>query len=124
MYARPRTPFVAESLGAATLLRGVAQPDGTLMAAGHRVPLALPSEVAGRTVRVAVRPESIALAAEGTPGALRAAVVESAYLGHAWRIVARVADGLDITAHAPCAVALGEVVWILPRSGRVVEVEE
>jgi len=123
LYARPRTPFVAESLGAATLLRGLAQPDGTLLAGGHRLPLALPSEVAGRTVRVAVRPESVALVAEGTAGALRAVVVESAYLGHAWRIVARVAEGLEVTADAPRVAAPGDAVWILARDGMVVEVE-
>ena len=124
VYARPRTPFVAESLGAATLLRGVAQPDGALVAGGNRLPLDLPAEVAGRPVRVAVRPESVELTAEGAPGAVRAAVVETAYLGHAWRIVARLGEGAELAAYAPRAVAPGDTVWIRTRAGMLVEVEE
>ena len=57
VYSRPRSPFVATSLGAATLLRGRVEADGTLLVLGQRLPLFLPGALAGRTVRVAVRPE-------------------------------------------------------------------
>jgi ABC-type Fe3+/spermidine/putrescine transport system ATPase subunit len=123
VYARPRTPFVASALGAATLLRGVAEAGGVLLAGGHRLPLGLPPEVAGRAVRVAVRPESVALVPDGTPGAVRATVTERAYLGHAWRIVARAGEGLDLATHSERAVAVGDAVSILPRVGIVVEVD-
>jgi ABC-type Fe3+/spermidine/putrescine transport system ATPase subunit len=123
VYTRPRTPFVAAALGAATLLRGIAQADGTLLAGGSRLPLGLPPEAAGRAVTVAVRPEAVALVAEGAAGALRATVTERAYLGHAWRIVARAGEGLDLTAHSDRALAVGDTVSILPRAGMVVEVE-
>jgi ABC-type Fe3+/spermidine/putrescine transport system ATPase subunit len=123
VYVRPRSSFVATSLGAATLLRGLAQADGTLEVAGHRVPLALPAELAGRTVRVALRPESVTLTSLDAPGALPAVVTERGYLGHAWRVVARVSEGLDITAHAPLAVEIGQPVFLRPSAGVVVEVE-
>jgi ABC-type Fe3+/spermidine/putrescine transport system ATPase subunit len=123
VYARPRTPFAATALGAATLLRGLAQADGGLLAGGQRIALGLPPELAGRTVSVAVRPESVALVAEGTPGALRATVTERAYLGHGWRIVARAGEGVDLKAHSERAVSVGDAVSILPRAGIVVEVD-
>jgi ABC-type Fe3+/spermidine/putrescine transport system ATPase subunit len=121
VYARPRSPFVATSVGAATVLRGTAQADGSLLASGHRVPLALPAGLAGRTVTVAVRPESVAVSGAAGTGALRATVVERAYLGHAWRIVARVGEGLELTALTGRPAALGDVVWLEPGAGMVVE---
>jgi ABC-type Fe3+/spermidine/putrescine transport system ATPase subunit len=124
VYVRPRSPFVATSLGAATLLRGQAQGDGTLLVAGHRLPLALPATLAGRTVRVAVRPESVALSVDGAPGGLPATVIERAYLGHAWKVVARVGDGLELAAYTTQAVEVGQKVALLPRVAMVVEVEE
>ena len=124
VYARPRSPFVATSLGAATLLRGQAQADGTLLVAGRRLPLSLSAALAGRTVRVAVRPESVAVSADGTPGALRAIVTERGYLGHAWKVVARVCDGLELAAYTARAVDVGQAVSLQPSAAMVVEVEE
>ena len=124
VYARPRSPFVATSLGAATLLRGQAQADGSLLVAGQRLSLALPDSVAGRTVRVAIRPESVILSAHGAGGGMSAAVTERAYLGHAWRIVARVGKGVDLTAYTPLAVEVGQGVWLRLSQAIVVEVEE
>ncbi len=123
VYRRPRSPFVATFLGAATLLHGQAQADGTLLVAGQRLPLSLPSSLAGRTVRVAVRPESVSVVAEGAPGALHATVTECGYHGHLWRVVARVADGLDLVAYTAQAVVVGQAVSLRPSEGVVVEVE-
>jgi ABC-type Fe3+/spermidine/putrescine transport system ATPase subunit len=123
VYARPRSPFVATSLGAATLLRGQAQADGTLLVAGQRVPLSLRAELAGRTVLVAVRPESVTLSVDGPPGALRATVVDRSYLGHAWRVLARVGEGLELTAYTARALEVGQAVALQPSDGIVVEVE-
>jgi ABC-type Fe3+/spermidine/putrescine transport system ATPase subunit len=123
VYARPRSPFVATSLGAAALLRGEAQADGALLVGGQRLPLGLPAALAGHTVRVAVRPESVAVCANGVPGALRAIVTERAYLGHAWKIVARVGDGLELTAYTPRGPEVGEAVCLRPDAGTVVEEE-
>jgi ABC-type Fe3+/spermidine/putrescine transport system ATPase subunit len=94
VYARPRTAFVATSLGAATLLRGEAQADGALLVDGRRLPLSLSPALAGRTVRVALRPENVGVVAGSGPDTLAAIITERAYLGHAFRVVARVSDGL------------------------------
>jgi ABC-type Fe3+/spermidine/putrescine transport system ATPase subunit len=123
VYTRPRSPFVATSVGPATLLRGQAQADGTLLVAGQRVPLSLPADLAGRTVLVAVRPESVALSAYGAPGALPATVTECAYLGHTWKVVARVGGGLELTAYTGRAVDVGQPVSLRPSEGMVVEVD-
>lgn len=120
VYARPRSPFVATAVGAATVLAGLVQPDGALLVAGHRLPLDLDRRLAGRTARVAVRPEGVTLAGPGEEG-LPAVVVERAYLGHAWRIVARVADGLELAAYTTRAVEVGAAVTLAPRAGMVVE---
>jgi ABC-type Fe3+/spermidine/putrescine transport system ATPase subunit len=126
VYRRPRSPFVATFLGAATLLRGQAQADGTLLVDGHRLALAIPSALAGRTVRVAVRPEGVILSADpdSDPGALRATVVERGYHGHLWKVVARVGEGLDLVGHLPEAVAIGQAIAARTTQGTVVEVEE
>ena len=102
VYARPRSPFVATSLGAAALLRGEAQADGSLLVGGQRLSLGLPDSVAGRTVR---RRDTAGERDRVRPGRARArcaaTVTERAYLGHAWRIVARVGNGIDLTAIHP-----------------------
>jgi ABC-type Fe3+/spermidine/putrescine transport system ATPase subunit len=122
VYARPRSSFVATALGAATLLRGEAQGDGTLRVGGNRLSLGLPDSVAGRRVRVAIRPESVTLSA-GAGAGLPATVTERAYLGHAWRIVARIGEGVDLTAYTPLAVEVGQTVWLRLGGAMVVEVE-
>ena len=123
VYARPRSSFVATSLGAATLLRGRAQGDGSLLVAGRPLAIALPQSLAGRTVQVAIRPESIVLWTDASKGGMAATVTERAYLGHAWRIVARIGEGVDLTAYAPIAVEVGEAVWLRLGPAMVVEVE-
>ena len=124
VYARPRSAVVASALGAAMLVRGQVQADGGLLASGLLLPLALPSDLAGRMVRVAIRPESVALLTDDGSGGLRAEVVERAYLGHGWRVVARLAEGLELTVHATHAVDVGEAVFVRPTAGMIVEVEE
>jgi ABC-type Fe3+/spermidine/putrescine transport system ATPase subunit len=120
VYARPRTAFVATSLGAATLLRGEAQADGALLVDGRRLPLSLSPALAGRTVRVALRPENVAVVAGSGPDTLAAIITERAYLGHAFRVVARVGDALEIAADTARAVEGGEPVWL--RTGAAMEV--
>jgi ABC-type Fe3+/spermidine/putrescine transport system ATPase subunit len=120
VYCRPRSAFVATFLGAATLLSGEVQPDGALVASGQRLPLDLPRALAGRQVRVAVRPEDVVLEVDGRAGALPATVVESAYLGHAWRVVARLESGVELVAFSASSAAMGQVVGLNPRHAIVV----
>jgi ABC-type Fe3+/spermidine/putrescine transport system ATPase subunit len=123
VYARPRSSFVATALGAATVFRGQAQADGALAVNGHRLSLGLDPGLAGRTVRVAIRPESVVLSADPQAGGLPATVTERAYLGHAWRVVARVADGVELTAYTALPVEVGQAVAMRPSQAMVVEVE-
>jgi len=120
VYCRPRSPFVATFLGAAALLSGEVQADGALVVSGHRLALGLPSALAGRQVRVALRPEDVVLETDGGAG-LSAIVVESAYLGHGWRVVARLENGTELAAFSARAAAPGQAVRITPRHATVVD---
>jgi ABC-type Fe3+/spermidine/putrescine transport system ATPase subunit len=120
VYCRPRSAFVATFLGAATLLAGEVQPDGALLVSGQLLPLDLPPALAGRQVRVAVRPEDVVLEANGRAGALAATVVESAYLGHAWRVVARLQNGVELAAFSGSSAAAGQTVGLNPRHAIVI----
>ena len=121
VYARPRSPFVATFLGATSLLTGEAQRDGSLLVCGRRLALDLSPALAGRRLRVAVRPEDVALEGNGGVGALAGTVVESGYLGHAWRVVARLEDGTEVAAFSAKAMAAGQTVALTPRHATVVE---
>jgi len=121
VYARPRSPFVATFLGAASLLTGEAQRDGALLVCGRRLALDLSPALAGRRVRVAVRPEDVVLEGNGGVGALPATVVESAYLGRVWRVVSRLEDGTEVAAFSAKAAAAGQAVALTPRHATVVE---
>jgi len=97
LYESPRTRFVAEFMGESNLLAGtvVAAGDAGLALvtrAGLRVPLTPGSARIGETMTLLVRPEKIALAAEG--GALvEGEIAEAIYLGEATRYVVRAAGG-------------------------------
>jgi len=123
LYHRPGSAFVAAFLGAAALLTGEAQEDGALVVSGRRLALGLPRNLSGRQVRVSLRPQDVALETAGGPGGLSATVVESAYQGHGWRVVARLADGTEIAAFSATALAPGAAVQVTPRHAVVVEGE-
>ena len=121
LYRRPRSSFVATFLGAAALLDGEVQADGALVVAGHRLPLGLPPTLAGRRVSVALRPEDVVLEGDAEAGGLSATVVESAYLGHAWRVVARLADGTELAALSTKRAEAGQAVRVTPRQATVID---
>jgi len=123
VYCRPQSAFVATFLGAATLLVGEAQRDGALLVSGQRLALDLPPSLAGRQVRVALRPEDVALEASGGTRTLPATVVESAYLGHAWRVVARLENGIELAVFSARPAAPGQAVGLTPRHATVVDGE-
>jgi iron(III) transport system ATP-binding protein len=121
VYCRPRSSFVATFLGAAALLAGEVEADGTFVVSGRRLALGLPSALAGRQVRVALRPEDVVLETGGGMTGLSATVVESAYLGHAWRVVARLEDGTELAAFSATPAAPGQKVHVTPRHAAVVD---
>jgi ABC-type Fe3+/spermidine/putrescine transport system ATPase subunit len=121
VYRRPRSPFVAAFLGATALLAGEVQADGALVVSGHRLALGLPSTLAGRQVSVALHPEDVVLEMDGATTGLSATVVESAYLGHAWRVVARLGDGTELAAFSARPATPGQTVRVTPRHATVVD---
>jgi iron(III) transport system ATP-binding protein len=120
LYRQPRSAAVARFLGAANLIEGEAQPDGSLLAAGCRLPLGLPIELAGRGVRVAVRAEDVAVETAAGSGTCTATVVDRVYLGHGWRLRLRVGGELTLVAYTVRAVETGATVALRVREAAVV----
>ena len=115
IYERPATRFVADFIGASTVLRGralaadrVAVAAGTLRVAGAR---ALP---AGADVELAIRPERVQVAAGPGDNVLDARVEGLVYQGAQTEVTARLADGqrvlVFITEPTPAPLALGQTV--------------
>jgi ABC-type Fe3+/spermidine/putrescine transport system ATPase subunit len=120
VYRRPRTAFVAAFLGATNLLEGEAQADGSLRAHGLRLPCGLPASLAGRRVRVAVRPENVRLGEDPSRAALAGEVVDCAYLGADFRLTVRVSESLCLLARAPERLSPGDPVGLALRDVAVV----
>jgi iron(III) transport system ATP-binding protein len=92
VYTRPANKTVADFMGLVNLLSARvvrSAGDDSVVAVGgeHPIPVALPpGAVAGQTVQVAVRPESLRLTASGSaagaPGAVPGKVAEVTFLGN------------------------------------------
>jgi ABC-type Fe3+/spermidine/putrescine transport system ATPase subunit len=109
IYERPATAFVADFVGASTVLSGTRlSADLVELAPGVRVPVA-PSRAAtaATTVRLLVRPEHVQLGVPaGTPGALAATVTAVTYLGDRVDLRLELAPGVVLRAHAASDRAL------------------
>jgi ABC-type Fe3+/spermidine/putrescine transport system ATPase subunit len=119
VYRRPRSTAVARFLGASNLLEGEAQADGCLVTAGKRLPLALPSALAGRTLRVALRAEDITVAPATDATACTATVVDRVYLGHGFRLTLRLGEELSLVAYTAQPFAVGDSVGLEPGNAAV-----
>jgi putative spermidine/putrescine transport system ATP-binding protein len=115
IYERPATRFVADFIGASTVLRGravapdrVAVASGTLHVVGAR---ALP---VGADVELAIRPERVRLAPGPGHNVLGARVEGLVYQGAQTEVTARLNDGqrvlVFVTEPAPESLALGQAV--------------
>jgi ABC-type Fe3+/spermidine/putrescine transport system ATPase subunit len=82
VYEQPATRFVADFVGASTVLEGHALDERTLtLSGGQRVEVRLPRVLAaGAAVRLLVRPERVAVGAAGA-NTLRARIVSVIFLG-------------------------------------------
>ena len=91
LYERPRTAFVAGFLGKSNLLEGTVAGDGRIALADGTI---VHAETGGRTgeIAVGVRPEKIALGADGT-NSIAGRVKESAYTGVATEVVVSTPSG-------------------------------
>ncbi|MFC4564109.1 ABC transporter ATP-binding protein [Nocardiopsis mangrovi] len=105
VYATPVSRFVAEFVGAANVIEGVADGDGDLVSGEARVRTGLAGLAPGRETVVALRPEKVAVgtreaAAPGGAGRGSAdgVLVYRAFLGDAWQAEIEVAEGVSLGA--------------------------
>ncbi len=105
VYLRPATRFVAQFLGEANLLEGMAEPTGRLRWADHL--LAVDRPLPGGTATVALRPERVRVVWRGgtdisRPGEnrLKGHVLERLFVGTGTRLVVEVA-GQKVAALLP-----------------------
>jgi ABC-type Fe3+/spermidine/putrescine transport system ATPase subunit len=117
IYERPATRFVADFIGASTVLRGravaadrVAVGASMLRVIGERG-WSVPAEV-----ELAIRPERIRLAAAGGDNVVDARVEALVYQGAQTEVTARLADGqrvlVFVTEPAPVPLAVGQTVHL------------
>jgi ABC-type Fe3+/spermidine/putrescine transport system ATPase subunit len=115
VYERPATRFVADFIGASTVLRGpaVAADRGAFGGAAQRMGGGRPRP-AGGTVGLAMRPERGLLGAAPGDNVLDARVEGLVYQGAQTEVTARLADGQRVLAFVPEPVpvplAIGETV--------------
>ena len=101
VYERPEEPFVAGFIGISNLLEGVVVDARTVRIAGDvLVPAPLPSDCReGETVRIAVRPEKIAIdhLEEGMVQ-LEGTIEQRVYLGMTTQLTVSLGDGARLVA--------------------------
>jgi len=116
VYERPATRFVADFIGASTVLRGRAVgADRVALGAGPAVRVAGPRALpAGAEVELAIRPERIGLAPGPGDNVLDARVETLVYQGALTEVTARLPDGQRVLAFvvepAPAPLAPGQAV--------------
>jgi len=115
IYERPATRFVADFIGASSVVEGVAVDGGTLeLAGGVRLALRLPRAFSvGEGMQVLIRPERIELPSAG-PDALAAKVVSVMYLGDHSEVRLEIPGGTRIlaTVRGEARVQAGDAVAV------------
>jgi putative spermidine/putrescine transport system ATP-binding protein len=114
VYEQPATRFVAEFIGASTVLTARVIDGGTVeLAGGARIEVAATGAPPGTTVHLLIRPERVEVGGAG-PGAVPARVVSAMYLGDHSEVRLELPGGLPLLASvrgAP-AVAAGDAVTV------------
>jgi ABC-type Fe3+/spermidine/putrescine transport system ATPase subunit len=117
IYEHPATRFVADFIGASTVLRGRAvaadrvtvAPGSTLRVVGRALP-------AGGDVELAIRPERVRLASGPGDNVLEARIEGLVYQGAQTEVIARLPDGqrmlVFVTEPAPVPLAVGQTVCL------------
>jgi putative spermidine/putrescine transport system ATP-binding protein len=111
VYDRPATRFVAEFVGLSSRVPATVR-DGRAVTAAGEVPL-LPGSADGPRVDVLVRPESVVVTPDGSPGSpegagtgARGRVVHASFLGALARVRLATDDG-EVLAQLPAVDAVG-----------------
>jgi putative spermidine/putrescine transport system ATP-binding protein len=118
IYERPATRFVADFIGASTVLRGRGVAADRL-AFGSGLALRVLSGRPlpdGAEVEVAIRPERVRLATHPGPNVVEARIEGLVYQGAQTEVTARLADGqrvlVSVTEPAPAPLAPGQTVQV------------
>ena len=118
VYERPATRFVADFIGASTILRGRAiGADLVALSPGLTIKVSAVGALAmGREVELAIRPERVHLAAAPGTGTAAARIEGLVYQGALTEVTARLGDGQQVralvTEPAPLPLAPGQTVHL------------
>ena len=118
IYERPSSRFVADFIGASTVLRGRAVAiDRVALAPGLEVGVTATAALrVGAEVELAIRPERVQLAAGPGAGAVEARVDGLVYQGALTEVSARLRDGqrlrVFVTEPSPVPLAQGQTVHL------------
>ena len=114
IYERPATRFVADFIGASTVLRGRAVATDRVAVAGANLHVGGRALPVGADVELAIRPERVWLAPGPGHNVLDARVEGLVYQGAQTEVTARLDDGqrvlVFVTEPAPESLALGQTV--------------
>jgi ABC-type Fe3+/spermidine/putrescine transport system ATPase subunit len=118
VYERPATRFVADFIGASTILRGRAV-GADLVALSPELTIKVSATgalTAGRDVELAIRPERVQLASAPGVGTTVACIEGLVYQGALTEVTARLGDGqhvrVFVTEPAPLLLATGQTVHL------------
>jgi spermidine/putrescine ABC transporter ATP-binding subunit len=114
IYQHPRTRFVADFIGASTVLRARAVAPGRVAVAGVELRVAGGALQPGADVELAIRPERVRLRAGPVDNGVDARIDGLVYQGAQTEVTARLADGqrvlVFVTEPSPVPLASGHVV--------------
>jgi len=114
IYAHPRTRFVADFIGASTVLRGRALAADRVAVAGGNLRVAGVALRAGEDVELAIRPERVQLVSTPGDNVVDAHVDGLVYQGAQTELTARLTDGqrvlVFVTEPSPVPLVTGETV--------------
>jgi ABC-type Fe3+/spermidine/putrescine transport system ATPase subunit len=118
IYEHPASRFVADFIGASTVLRGRAV-DAERVAVTDGPPLRVaggPALAAGAEVELAIRPERVRLAAGPGDNVVAARIEGLVYQGAQTEVTARLGDGqrvrVFVSEPAPAPLATGQTVHL------------
>jgi spermidine/putrescine ABC transporter ATP-binding subunit len=114
IYERPASRFVADFIGASTVLRGRAMTADHVTVATHSLHVIGRALRPGEDVELAIRPERVRLATAPGDNVLDARVDGLVYQGAQTEVTARLDDGqrvlVFVTEPAPAPLAVGQTV--------------
>jgi putative spermidine/putrescine transport system ATP-binding protein len=114
IYDRPATRFVADFIGASTVLRGRALAADRVAVAGSNLHVGGRALPLGADVELAIRPERVRLAPGPGHNVLDARVEGLVYQGAQTEVTARLGDGqrvlVFVTEPTPASLAIGQML--------------